>query len=103
MNAARKFREQENEEVREQKQVMILVQPTQLDDAARIGDHLREGSCVLVNLEQTEHAEAVRILDFLKGFVYSSNGKCERMSREMFLFAPYGVELSGDLFHNMDE
>lgn len=102
MNTARRANEQENAAA-ENRSVMMLVQPSDLNDALQIGDHIRGGNCVLVNLEQTDENQSRRILDFLRGFVYSCNGSYEKMSQKMYLFTPYGVELSGDFFHNMDE
>lgn len=82
---------------------LVLVQAEQYGDAQQIGNYLKEGKAVLLNLEKADADVAKRIIDFLSGFVFCCNGKLERMSRTLLMAAPSDVSISGNFYGALDE
>ena len=54
---------------------VVLVKPEKFDEAAAIADNLNEKRTVVLNLESTNRDVARRLLDFLSGVAYASNGQ----------------------------
>lgn len=74
----------------------VLVEPTDLNDTNMIADHIKEHKSVLLNTETLDAAVEVRILDFLKGFVYACDGSITHLAQGLILIAPNGVDVSGN-------
>jgi cell division inhibitor SepF len=77
-------------------QVMV-VEPTCFEDAKRVVDHLRGRKPVVVNLESTEEGVAQRIIDFISGASFTTNGNIQRVSDGIFLFAPNHIDIAAEL------
>ncbi|MBM5784772.1 MAG: cell division protein SepF [Cyanobacteria bacterium K_DeepCast_35m_m1_288] len=74
-------------------QVTIL-RTRRLSEAQNAVEAIRQRHCVLLQLEDTEPAEAQRIVDFMAGAVNALDGQVERIGECTFLFAPAGVTVS---------
>ncbi len=72
---------------------IAIVRPRNFRDAATIGEYYRQDIPVIINLEDMEHAEAGRIVDFVSGLVLGLCGDIERVSRRTFLVVPVGAAL----------
>lgn len=70
---------------------MIVYHPVCYDDAQAIVDNLKNRRPVIVNMEELDGACAQRVLDFLLGAIYATNGSANKVSRGIFLFAPHDV------------
>ena len=70
---------------------MIVYHPVCYDDAQNIVDNLKNRRPVIVNMEELEGSCAQRVLDFLLGAIYATNGTANKVSRGIFLFAPHDV------------
>lgn len=70
---------------------MIVYHPVCYDDAQAIVDNLKNRRPVIVNMEELDGACAQRVLDFLLGAIYATNGTANKVSRGIFLFAPHDV------------
>ena len=70
---------------------MIVYHPVCYDDAQTIVDNLRNRRPVIVNMEDLDGTTAQRVLDFLLGAIYATNGTANKVSRGIFLFAPHDV------------
>lgn len=70
---------------------MIVYHPVCYDDAQTIVDNLKNRRPVIVNMEELDGACAQRVLDFLLGAIYATNGTANKVSRGIFLFAPHDV------------
>jgi cell division inhibitor SepF len=68
--------------------------PRSFDDAQRIADAFRAGSCVTVDLQACEAPLAKRLLDFCSGLSYALDGSLALIERDVLLLAPRHVELS---------
>ena len=70
------------------------VHPSSSGDARLIGEAFRDGTPVIMNLEELPDAEARRIVDFAAGLVFGMHGAIERVTARVFLLSPRDVEVS---------
>ena len=77
--------------------------PQTIEDARDIIDNIKAGVISVVNLEGVESPIAQRIADFLSGSVDALDGNIRRLSHDMFVITPNGVEISGDNTSNIEE
>jgi cell division inhibitor SepF len=75
---------------------VVVVQPENFNDAQDICDHLKNKKPIVINLEGLEKDLAQRIIDFLSGSVYALDGSIQKVSNEIFIVAPYNVDIMGD-------
>ena len=75
---------------------VVVVSPDSFEEARDIADHLKQKKPVVINLESVEKDVARRIVDFLSGAVYASDGNIQKISGGIFLIAPYNVGIMGD-------
>ncbi|OPZ86038.1 MAG: Cell division protein SepF [Firmicutes bacterium ADurb.Bin419] len=75
---------------------VVVMQPENFNDAQDICDHLKNKKPIVINLEGLEKDLAQRIIDFLSGSVYSLDGSIQKVSSEIFIVAPYNVDIMGD-------
>ena len=81
---------------------VVLVKPERFDEAAAIGDNLNERRTVVLNLESTNRDVARRLLDFLSGVAYASNGQIKRVANSTYIITPYNVDVMGDLIDELE-
>lgn len=75
---------------------VVVIQPTNYQDAQEIADHLKSKKPVVVNLEKLDRDIAVKIVNFLSGAVYALGGSMQKISNGILLLAPYNVGIMGD-------
>lgn len=76
---------------------VVVVEPTSFEDAKRVVDHLKGRQAVVVNLEDTEGAVAQRIIDFVSGATYATDGGTQRVGQGIFLFTPNNVDIAAEI------
>ena len=76
---------------------MMLLQPQSFEDTQMVIDNLRDGKSVIVNLENMNQATAQRVLDFISGAIYALDGDMRKVSKGIFLCAPSGIDISGNV------
>lgn len=81
---------------------VVLVKPEKFEEAAAIGDNLNEKRTVVLNLESTNREIARRLLDFLSGVAYASNGQIKRVANSTYIITPYNVDVMGDLIDELE-
>lgn len=81
---------------------VVLVKPERFDEAAKIADNLNEKRTVVLNLESTNRDIARRLLDFLSGVAYASNGQIKRVANSTYIITPYNVDVMGDLIDELE-
>jgi cell division inhibitor SepF len=72
---------------------IAIVRPRNFRDAATVGEYYRQEIPVIINLEDMDHAEATRIIDFISGLILGLCGDIERLSRRAFLIMPAGASI----------
>ena len=73
-----------------------VVRPASFDEVGEIADHLLEGRTVVLNLELLDNVQIVRMLDFLNGVTYSTDGEIKNVAKNTFIITPHGVDVSDD-------
>lgn len=76
---------------------VVLARPERFEDASAIADHLKEKKSVVLNLEAADRDVSRRIVDFLSGAAYYSNGNIRKVANSTFIIVPAGVDVMGDL------
>ena len=75
-------------------QRIIVYYPKTPEDVMVLINHLKMNSPAVVNLEDIDEETAQRILDFLSGAICALSGTAHRISGNLFLFSPKGVEIT---------
>ncbi len=73
---------------------MLLMEPKSIDECKVLVDNLKGRRPVIVNLERIETETANKIFNFLNGAVYALNGTVQKVSNNIFIFAPENVDIS---------
>lgn len=74
---------------------IVLVSPQEYKDASKVADLLRDMKIVVLNLAQTDREVARRLLDFISGVIYTENGHIMKVATNVYMVAPYFVDLLG--------
>ena len=73
---------------------MIVIEPKSFDECPRLVDSLKGKKPVIINLEKVESDTARKIFDFLSGATYALSGNVQKVSANIFLFAPENVDVT---------
>lgn len=74
---------------------VVISYPQTVDDAGPVCDYIKSNKTVVVNLENTKHEIAQRVVDFLGGVAYALDGDIQCVSNKIFIVAPKNVDISG--------
>jgi cell division inhibitor SepF len=69
------------------------VRPTGFESAREVGEHVRAGTPVIMDVTEMPDADAKRLVDFASGLVFGTRGSIERIARRVFLLAPPEAEV----------
>ena len=82
---------------------VVISHPVGFDDARQIADHVTNARTVMVNFAKTDSETTKRTVDFMSGITYAVGGGVQRISGNIFLFAPDKVEIIfGDTVNEAD-
>ena len=81
---------------------VVLVKPERFDAASEIADNLKDKRTVVLNLESTNKDVARRLIDFLSGVAYASEGKIKKIAANTYIITPYHVDIEGDLIDELE-
>lgn len=76
---------------------VTIIKPENFDVSAVIVNNLKAQKPVIVNLELLEADIARKIFDFCSGALFALDGKIFKVSKNIFLFAPENVYISGNI------
>ena len=76
---------------------VVIRHPSDVTEAAKICDFIRDGKMCVVDLTDMEREMAQRIADFLGGACYALDGTVQRVSKDIFVVVPDGVRVAADL------
>ena len=71
-----------------------IVEPHGFNDAQEIGDRLKVGQPVILNLQGVPRDLQRRLIDFSSGLAYAVGGSMSRVADQVFLLTPTNVEVS---------
>ncbi|MDH6114723.1 cell division inhibitor SepF [Kitasatospora sp. MAP12-15] len=73
---------------------IVSLKPTGFESARAVGEHVRAGNPVVMDVTEMDDAEAKRMVDFASGLVFGTYGGIERIARRVFLLTPAEVEVT---------
>lgn len=73
---------------------MVVIEPKNLDECRKLVDNLRARKPVIINLETVETELAKKMFDFLSGATYALAGNVQRVTQNIFIFAPENVNIN---------
>ncbi|HOI25021.1 MAG TPA: cell division protein SepF [Caldisericia bacterium] len=75
---------------------VMVISPISFDEAKKAVDYIKGNRPVVANFEDTDRVLFQRFIDFVSGAVYSMEGKIEKISQFVFLFAPPNVLINAE-------
>lgn len=72
-----------------------MLTPLSFNDAQEIGDRLKSGSSVFMDLRNADHDLEERLRDFVGGLTSALDGSVTDVAHGIILVAPSGVNVSG--------
>jgi cell division inhibitor SepF len=75
---------------------ITTVHPRSYNEARVIGEHFRDGTPVIMNLTEMDHADAKRLVDFAAGLIFCCRGSIERITTKVFLVCPPNVTVAAE-------
>ena len=76
---------------------MVLFEPRSFGEAEEVGQRLKEGRAVVVNLHKLDRDYAQRTIDFLTGVVFALDGKIQKVGQNVILCSPSQIGVQGSI------
>jgi len=73
-----------------------VMEPHGFNDAQELGDRLRNGQPVILNLQGADRDLQRRLIDFSSGLAYGLGGTMSKAAEQVFLITPSNVEVSDE-------
>lgn len=73
-----------------------VVRPENYTEVAAVADYLLDGCTVFLNMEQLDRSVITRMLDFLRGVTYATNGQIKKSSATTYIITPNNVDISDE-------
>ncbi len=73
-----------------------VVRPATFAEVSNIADYLLDGCTVVLNTELLDEESTYRMLDFLNGVTYSTDGEIKNVSKATYIITPHNVDVSDD-------
>ena len=83
-------------------QGLMLAKPAEFADAAGIADSFVAGRTIVLDLGAADKITARRVIDFLSGVAYASEGRIKKIAANTYIITPYSVEMVGDLLDELE-
>ena len=71
-----------------------VIRPESYEEVRTVADNLIAGCTVVLNLELLDPASTIRMLDFLNGVTYSTDGEIKNVSKSTYILTPNNVDVS---------
>jgi cell division inhibitor SepF len=71
-----------------------VLDPKGFEDAQEVGDRVKVGQPVIVNLQGLERGLQRRLVDFCSGLTYALDGRMSKAADQVFLLTPSGIDVS---------
>ena len=73
-----------------------VVEPKGFNDAQEVGERIKSGQPVIVNLQGVDSDLKRRLIDFCSGLTYAIGGSMARVADQVFLLTPANVDVSDE-------
>ena len=71
-----------------------VVHPESFSEVSDIADHLIAGCTVVLNLEKLDPKATLRMLDFLNGVTYSTDGEIKKVAQTTYIVTSRNVDVT---------
>jgi cell division inhibitor SepF len=71
-----------------------VIDPQGFNDAQEVGDRIKAGQPVIVNLQGLDRSLQRRLVDFCSGLTYALDGTMSKAADQVFLLTPSGISVS---------
>ena len=72
-----------------------VLRPESYEEVSSVADALLDGCTVFLNLEALDRPTMVKMLDFLNGVTYCTNGEIKMVAKTTFVITPHtGIDIS---------
>lgn len=71
-----------------------VVRPSTFEEVSTVADYLLSGCTVVLNLELLDMPQVVRMLDFLNGVTYSTDGDIKNVSKSTYIITPRNIGIT---------
>ena len=75
---------------------VTTLHPRTYNEARVIGEHLRDGTPVIMDLTEMLDNDAKRLVDFAAGLIFGLHGSIDRVADRVFLICPADVEVTAE-------
>lgn len=75
---------------------ILVMHPRSYKESAVIGDAVRNGFAVLVDLSELDPEPSRQLVDFVSGLIFGLQGNIDRVTAYVLLVAPPGVTVVDD-------
>ena len=75
--------------------LISIREPITFDDGTQVLDDVLKGKVVVLNLEMLEVDKKRQIFDFVSGGIYSLSGKIQKVTKDIVILAPKGIDIDG--------
>lgn len=76
---------------------MVVIEPKSFDECSKLVDNLKARKPIIINLEKVETDLARKMFDFLSGATYALSGNVQRVTQNIFIFAPKNVDITAQM------
>ena len=76
--------------------VFKVVKPQGFEEVSTIADYLLDGCTVVLNTELLPPQVRYRMLDFLNGVTYTTDGDIKPVANNTYIITPHNVDVSDD-------
>jgi len=76
-----------------------VLHPTSYRESKVVGEHLRDGDVVLLDLTRLDTDDMHRLVDFVSGLVFGLQGNIDKVTAYVMLLVPPGVTAIDDESH----
>lgn len=77
-------------------QKIKVVKPHTSTDGRGVADYLMKGYTVVINIEEMDRGQMIRMVDFLMGTLYVLGGELRRVTKTTLVLSPRSGEMSGE-------
>lgn len=75
---------------------IVVMHPRRYEDSIAIGNTVRDGYAVLVNLAEMQPDAAHQLVDFISGLIFGIEGNIDRVTPWVMLLVPSGITVIDD-------
>ena len=73
-----------------------VVHPKDFSEVSTIADYLIDGCTVVLNVELLDPKSTLRMLDFLNGVTYTTDGEIKKVAQTTYIITPHYIDVSGE-------